>query len=83
LLPAVPGLLGLFPDYIGAQLGAWKNGQRNSAAPDCMARVASRLTGDDISAVAAFLATQPTSPDIKPAAAGSMKLPMECGGAPN
>ena len=83
LLPAIPGLLGLFPDYIGAQLGAWKNGQRNSVAPDCMARVASRLTGDDISAVAAFLATQPSSPDVKPAAAGSMKLPMECGGAPN
>ena len=82
LLPGIPGLLGLYPDYIGAQLGAWRDGKRNSAAPDCMARIASRLTGDDISAVAAWLATQPASPDSQPAAAGSMKLPMDCGGAP-
>ncbi|MEO8132806.1 MAG: c-type cytochrome [Betaproteobacteria bacterium] len=82
LLPAVPGLIGLYPDYIGAQLGAWKDGKRNSAAPDCMARIASRLSGEDISAVAAFLATQPASPDTPLAAAGSLKLPLECGGAP-
>ena len=82
LLPGIPGILGLYPDYIGAQLGAWKDGKRNSVAPDCMARVASRLTGEDISAVAAWLASQPASPDRPPAAAGSMKLPMECGGAP-
>jgi cytochrome c553 len=82
LLPGIPGILGLFPDYIGAQLGAWRDGKRNSVAPDCMARVASRLTGADVSAVAAWLATQPASPDRPPAAAGSMKLPMECGGAP-
>jgi len=82
LLPGIPGILGLFPDYIGAQLGAWRDGKRNSVAPDCMARVASRLSGTDVSAVAAWLATQPASPDRPPAAAGSMKLPMECGGAP-
>jgi cytochrome c553 len=82
LLPGIPGLLGLYPDYIGAQLGAWKDGKRNSVAPDCMARIASRLSGDDISAVAAWLASQPASPDRPPSAAGSMKLPMECGGAP-
>ena len=82
LLPGIPGILGLYPDYIGAQLGAWKDGKRNSVAPDCMARIASRLSGDDISAVAAWLASQPASPDRAPAAAGSMKLPMECGGAP-
>jgi len=82
LLPAVPGILGLYPDYVGAQLGAWRDGKRNSVAPDCMARIASRLSGDEISAVAAWLATQPASPDTPPAAAGSMKLPLDCGGAP-
>jgi cytochrome c553 len=82
LLPGIPGLLGLYPDYVGAQLGAWKDGKRKSAAPDCMARIASRLTGDDISAVAAWLASQPASPDRAPAPAGSMKLPLACGGAP-
>jgi cytochrome c553 len=82
LLPGIPGLLGLYPDYIGAQLGAWRDGKRNSVAPDCMARIASRLNGADVSAVAAWLASQPASPDRPPAAAGSMKLPMECGGAP-
>jgi len=82
LLPGIPGILGLYPDYIGAQLGAWKDGKRNSVAPDCMARIASRLNGDDVSAVSAWLATQPASPDRPPLAAGSLKLPMECGGAP-
>jgi len=83
LLPAIPGILGLYPDYIGAQLGAWKDGKRNSVAPDCMARIASRLTGADVSAVSAWLATQPASADRLPLAVGSMKLPMECGGAPS
>jgi len=82
LLPAIPGILGLYPDYIGAQLGAWKDGKRNSVAPDCMARIASRLNGEDVSAVAAWLATQPASPDRAPLAVGALKLPMECGGAP-
>lgn len=82
LLPAIPGILGLYPEYIGAQLGAWKDGKRNSVAPDCMARIASRLSGPDVSAVAAFLATQPAAPDRPPLAVGALKLPMECGGAP-
>lgn len=82
LLPGIPGILGLYPDYLGAQLGAWKDGKRNSVAPDCMARIASRLSGADVSAVSAWLATQPATPDRPPLAAGSLKLPMECGGAP-
>ena len=48
LLPGIPGLVGLYPDYIAAQMGAWKSGIRNAAAPDCMARIASRLSGEDI-----------------------------------
>ena len=82
MLPGIPGLVGLHPDYIAAQLGAMKNGLRNSTAPDCMARIASRLSGDDISAVAAWLASRTVSPDTPPAPARSVKLPLECGSAP-
>ncbi|MBK8742283.1 MAG: cytochrome c4 [Betaproteobacteria bacterium] len=82
MLPAIPGLVGLNPEYIAAQLGAWRSGSRNSTAPDCMARIASRMTGDDISAVAAFLAFQVASPDVPPAPAQAAKLPLACGSAP-
>ncbi len=82
MLPGIPGLVGLYPDYIAAQLGAWKNGLRNSTAPDCMARVASRLSGEDIAAVAAFLASRTVAPDAPPAPAQSVKLPLQCGSAP-
>jgi cytochrome c553 len=47
-----------------------------------MARIASRLSGDDIAAVAAWLASLPASPDTPPAPARSLKLPMSCGSAP-
>lgn len=59
VLPNVPGLLGLPRDYINAQLGAWKSGQRHAAAPDCMAQVAQALTVDEVSAVSAWLSAQP------------------------
>ena len=41
--PNTPGLLGLPRDYLNAQLGAWRSGQRRAHAPDCMAQIASRL----------------------------------------
>jgi cytochrome c553 len=82
MLPGIPGLAGLYPDYIAAQMGSWKSGVRNAAAPDCMARIASRLSGDDIAAVSAWLASLPGSPDTPPAPARSLKLPMNCGSAP-
>jgi cytochrome c553 len=82
MLPGIPGLVGLYPDYIAAQMGAWKNGVRNAAAPDCMARIASRLSGDDVAAVSAWLASLPASPDTPPTPARSLKLPMSCGSAP-
>jgi len=82
MLPGIPGVVGLYPDYVAAQMGAWKNGVRNAAAPDCMARIASRLSGDDIAAVSAWLAAQPASPDTPPVPARSLKLPLSCGSAP-
>ncbi|HEX2544383.1 MAG TPA: c-type cytochrome [Ramlibacter sp.] len=56
--PNVPGLLGLPRDYLNAQLGAWRTGQRRAAAPDCMAEIARRLSPEDLSAVTAFLAAE-------------------------
>ncbi len=80
LEPAVPGLLGLYPPYIAAQLGAWKNDKRHAMQPDCMHAVAQRLTPDDIGAITAWLVAQPMPAGTKPAAAGSLKPPLECGG---
>jgi cytochrome c553 len=38
VVPAVPGLLGVSQDYLTAQLGAWRIGNRAALAPDCMPR---------------------------------------------
>ena len=69
VLPAVPGLLGLPRDYLIGQLGAWRTGQRHAAAPDCMREVAQRLSPDDISAVATWLASRTVPADARPAPA--------------
>jgi cytochrome c553 len=78
MLPAIPGLVGLYPDYINAQLGAWQRGSRRAAEPDCMAEIAKRLDGQDVSAVAAWLAAQPALQPSTPAST-AQKLPMQCG----
>jgi mono/diheme cytochrome c family protein len=78
LEPAIPSLLGLPRQYIGAQLGAWRNGRLRSAAPDCMAEVAQRLAAEDVPLIAAWLAAQPVPAGMK-AATGTRKLPLECG----
>ncbi|MCD0503103.1 c-type cytochrome [Bordetella petrii] len=77
--PAIPGLLGLPRDYIGAQIGGWKNGLRRAAAPDCMADVARQLTPQDIGALSAWLSAQPVAQPYHPDPAGSVDLPAECG----
>lgn len=66
MLPATPGLLGLPRDYLLSQLGAWRTGERRAMAPDCMARIAERLTPEDLAAVAAWLSVQPVPTDSKP-----------------
>lgn len=77
--PAIPGLAGLDASYIGAQMGAWRNGLRRAAAPDCMATIASLLEPGDVGAVAAWVASRPVPPDAKALPAGSLELPMPCG----
>jgi cytochrome c553 len=79
--PSVPGLLGVSRDYLNSQLGAWRAGQRRAHAPDCMAQVARRLSPEDLTAVAAWLAAQPLPADAHPAAVAASKPPMECGSA--
>ena len=81
--PAIPGLVGLHASYISAQLGAWRYGTRTAAAPDCMQIVASSLTENDVSAVAAWLASLPIPSDPSPAARGALSMPLPCGSEPN
>ena len=85
-LPDVPGLLGLPPDYLTAQLGGWRTGQRRAHAPDCMASIVQRLSDRDAYAVVSWLASQPVPADSRPAPE-KPALPAEfaglkCGSAP-
>jgi cytochrome c553 len=81
-LPAVPGLVGLPRDYINAQFGAWRNGTRRAHAPDCMATIAGRLSLSDVSAISAWLASEPLPADPKPAPVVTRPLPLACGSIP-
>ncbi|MFT3857503.1 MAG: c-type cytochrome [Aquabacterium sp.] len=81
-MPAFPGLLGLSRDYLLAQFGAWRSGQRRAASPDCMAEITRRLSADDVAAVASWLAAQPLPADTHPAASAATPLPMDCGSGP-
>ena len=80
--PAIPGLLGLSRDYLQAQLGHWKNGERRAHAPDCMAKISAELTPEEIGAVTTWLSAQAVPADSKPAIAREMRLPLACGGVP-
>lgn len=84
--PHVPGLLGLPRDYINAQLGAWKTGQRHARAPDCMADVARVLGTDEVALISSWLASQALPLDTHavsrlPAPTGATARPV-CGSAP-
>ena len=74
----VPGLLGLPVDYLNAQLGAWRTGARHADAPDCMAQIAQRLSPQDVSALAHWLAAQPVPTLPRPAVA-AQPPPLRCG----
>lgn len=80
--PNVPGLLGLPRDYLIGQLGGWQTGLRQAFEPDCMAHVAKQLAPNEVSAVAAWLASQPLPPDTHPVGALPEPMPLRCGVAP-
>ncbi len=80
--PSIPSLVGLSHDYLNAQFGAWRNGARRAAAPDCMAEISKQLTSEDINAITRWLAAQPVPNDMTPSPANSVKLPISCGSFP-
>ena len=77
--PAVPGLLGLPRDYILAQFGAWRNGVRQAASPDCMGEIARRLAPEDVTAMAVWLSSQPVGQGVASAASVRRKPATGCG----
>jgi cytochrome c553 len=77
--PGVPGLVGLHPTYIAAQLTRWRVGERRAAEPDCMKRIASRLSESDVAAVSIYLAMQDPPRDPTPESANLVRMPMACG----
>jgi cytochrome c553 len=79
--PNTPGLLGLPRDYLNAQLGSWRNGQRRAHAPDCMAQVAQALTPEDLTAVSSWLASQPLPAQPRAVDRLPQPTPISCGSA--
>lgn len=77
--PGIPGLVGLRPAYINAQLGGWRYGTRTAIAPDCMQLIASRMTEADVAAVSAWLAAMPIPANTEPAEQSAERLPLACG----
>jgi len=77
--PGVPALVGLQPNYISAQLGAWRYGTRTAISPDCMQIVAGHLSEDDVTALAAWLSRLPAETNAKPLPPGSLTPPLACG----
>lgn len=77
--PGIPGLVGLRSTYIVAQLTRWRVGERHAAEPDCMKRVATRLSDDDVSAVAAWLSQQPAPQNPSPESSNLVRMPFACG----
>jgi cytochrome c553 len=83
LQPGIPALVGLRPNYISAQLGAFRYGTRTAAAPDCMQLVAGRLTENDVTALAAWLSSLPAPAKPTPLPQGSLVTPLVCGSEPS
>jgi cytochrome c553 len=77
--PGIPGLIGLRPTYIVAQLTRWRVGERHAAEPDCMKRIANRLDDRDIAAVAAWLSSQEPPKDPSPESSNLVRMPFACG----
>lgn len=77
--PGIPGLVGLRSSYIAAQLTRWRVGERHAAEPDCMKRVALKLTDPDIAAVSLWLARLAAPKDSSPETSNLVRMPFACG----
>ncbi|MDY7116782.1 c-type cytochrome [Halomonas sp. SSL-5] len=56
-----PGIAGQHAGYIESQLHAWQAGERSNDPQNLMGAIANRMSDDDITAVAAWLASQPAT----------------------
>lgn len=77
--PGIPGLVGLKSAYIAAQLTRWRVGDRTAAEPDCMHRIANRLSESDVAAVSVWLAQQSPPADPSPESSNLVRMPFACG----
>jgi cytochrome c553 len=77
--PGIPGLVGLRTAYIVGQLTRWRVGERHAAEPDCMKRIANRLSDTDITSVAAWLSQQTAPKDPSPESSNLVRMPYACG----
>jgi cytochrome c553 len=77
--PGIPGLVGLRSTYIVGQLTRWRVGDRHATEPDCMKRIATRLSDTDIAAVAAWLSLQEAPQDPSPESSNLIRMPIACG----
>jgi cytochrome c553 len=77
--PGIPGLVGLRQTYIVGQLTSWRVGERQAAEPDCMKRIAARMSDADITAVAAWLTSQEPPSDPSPESSNLVRMPFACG----
>lgn len=77
--PGIPGLSGLSPTYVVGQLTRWRVGERKAADPDCMKRIATRMTDTDIAAVASWLSLQPAPAKVAPEPSNLIRMPLACG----
>lgn len=77
--PGIPGLAGLTPTYVVGQLTRWRVGERKAAEPDCMKRIATRMSDTDIAAVAAWLSQQKPPAKAPPEPSNLVRMPLACG----
>ncbi|ERS87721.1 MULTISPECIES: c-type cytochrome [unclassified Halomonas] len=56
-----PGIAGQHAGYIESQLRAWQAGERSNDPQNLMGAIAQRMSDEDITAVAAWLASQPSA----------------------
>jgi len=77
--PGIPGLVGLRSAYIAAQLTRWRVGDRRTLEPDCMKRIATRLSESDVAAVSAWLGQQDAPANDAPESPNFVRMPLACG----
>lgn len=82
VLPNTPSLVGLPSQYIMAQFGAWREGARRAAVPDCMHDIALRMEARDIRIVSRWIAAQAVPANARPATSPVEQPPLECGSVP-